>query len=77
MTLDVKFLSVLTSFSEGKVLELDLARSSAVWPEATDKQGELTTLIEARLIALMAEFRADMKAADLLCAAGGIAANQA
>lgn len=45
---------------EGKARELDYARSSAIWPDATDE--DLTTpglkeRLEARLPALMAEFR--------------------
>ena len=51
---------------EGKVRELALARSSAVWPEATDEQlclpkAELEALLMARLPGLIEEFRADMK----------------
>lgn len=48
---------------EGKARELDHARSSAVWPEATDAElsvssEELTAKLMARHPALMAEFRA-------------------
>jgi len=48
---------------EGKKRELDHARSSAVWPDATDEElrlppDELTAKLEARLPALMEEFRA-------------------
>jgi len=48
---------------EGKARELDHARSSAVWPDATDEEltaapEELTAALQARLPALMAEFRA-------------------
>lgn len=47
---------------EGKKRELDFARSSAVWPDATDEQlslpkAELESLLIARLPALMAEFK--------------------
>jgi hypothetical protein len=50
---------------EGKAREFDHARSSAVWPEATDEQlsvspEELTAALTARLPALMAEFKRDM-----------------
>lgn len=50
-----------------KVQELDYARSSAVWPEATDEQlcapkEELTAALNARLPALMQAFRADIEA---------------
>jgi hypothetical protein len=46
--------------------ELDHARSSAVWPDATDEQltvepSELKLVLEARLPGLMAEFRKDME----------------
>lgn len=49
-----------------KVQNLDYARSSACWPEATDEQlslpkEELTALLLARLPGLMAEFRADVE----------------
>lgn len=52
---------------EGKERQLDAARRTAVWPEATDEQlslppGELKTLLRARLPALMQAFRADMEA---------------
>ena len=48
---------------EGKEREFDHARSSAVWPDATDEQlsldpEELKKLLAARLSALMAEFKA-------------------
>lgn len=51
---------------EGKERELEAARRSAVWPEATDEQlclpkAELAELLEARLPALIEEFRADMQ----------------
>jgi len=51
---------------EGKERELSHARSSAKWPEATDEQlclpaAELTALLEARLPALIAEFRTDVE----------------
>lgn len=53
---------VPSAFSKGKVRELDLARSAAVWPEATDEQlclpkEQLLELLEARLPALLVEFR--------------------
>lgn len=51
------------SYGEGKERELDSARHCAVWPEATDEElclptEELKAKLEARLPALMAEFRA-------------------
>jgi uncharacterized protein Usg len=47
---------------EGKAREFDLARSCAVWPEATDEQlslpkDQLKALLEARLPGLLVEFR--------------------
>jgi len=47
---------------EGKKRELNHARSSAIWPEATDEElsvppEELKAKLEARLPALMVEFR--------------------
>lgn len=51
---------------EGKERELNHARSSAVWPEATDEQlsvspEELKEALQARLPALMAEFKQAME----------------
>lgn len=51
---------------EGKERDFDAARSSAVWPEATDEQlslskDELTALLNARLPALMQEFKKAME----------------
>ncbi len=51
--------------------DLDFARNSAVWPEATDEQlslpkDELTKLLEARLPALIAEFRATIEGIGFL-----------
>lgn len=53
---------------QGKARDLKGARSVAVWPEATDEQltlpkAELTKLLQDRLPALIAAFRADMEAA--------------
>ena len=48
---------------EGKERELDYARSSAIWPDATDEEltaPGLKERLEARLPALMEEFRKDM-----------------
>lgn len=51
---------------EGKPRELDHARSSAVWPDATDEQlclpkEQLEALLIERLPVLMAEFRKDVE----------------
>jgi hypothetical protein len=56
-----------TEWSEGKERELDSARRSAVWEDATDEQlclpkEELKALLEARLPALIEEFRKDVEA---------------
>lgn len=50
-----------------KERDLDAARRSAIWPDATDEQlcsskEELTALLEARLPALLKEFRRDVEA---------------
>lgn len=48
---------------EGKDRELDYARASAVWPDATDEElmaPDLKEKLEARLPALMQEFELDM-----------------
>lgn len=57
-----ELVKVPTSFGEGKERELDKARDSAVWPEATDEQlclprEQLEALLMARLPGLVAEFR--------------------
>jgi hypothetical protein len=49
---------------EGKDRELDAARATAVWPDATDEElmaPDLKQKLEARLPALMQEFERDMK----------------
>lgn len=56
---------------EGKERQLDTARSVAVWPDATDEQliaepDELRAMLEARLPALIENFRADVLATGLL-----------
>lgn len=52
---------------EGKERQLELARQTAVWPEATDEQlclpkAELKTLLEARLPKLLEDFETDVRA---------------
>lgn len=56
---------------EGKERELDYARSSAVWPEATDadlcqEPEALKAVLAARLPALLSDFFRDMTAAGFL-----------
>lgn len=65
------FEQVPTLFSEGKARDLDAARRAAVWPDATDEEltaepDVLRAALEARLPALVAEFRADMERAGFL-----------
>ncbi|WKV22098.1 hypothetical protein Phage2-1_00098 [Achromobacter phage 2-1] len=67
----LKITKVPTLFGEGKVRELDFARSSAIWPEATDEQlclpkEELKALLDARLPALMVECKRDIEAAGFM-----------
>lgn len=50
-----------------KERELDAARRTAIWPDATDEQlcsgeEELTAMLKARLPALLEEFRRDIEA---------------
>jgi len=66
---DFKTVEVATSRSDGKERELDAARNSAVWPEATDKclmSDNLKEALEARLPSLMNEFRRDMEELDFI-----------
>lgn len=61
---------------EGKARELNHARSSAVWPDATDAElmqepAALKAALEARHPALMAEFRAVMDACGFMWDATG------
>lgn len=58
-------------FGEGKERELAAARSSAIWPEATDEQlclerPELEALLLARLPSLLADFRAAMESVGFI-----------
>lgn len=67
----IRFDKIPTLFSEGKKRELDHARSSAIWPEATDEQlclpkEELKALLDARLPALMVECKRDIEAAGFM-----------
>lgn len=60
------FKQIPVSYSKGKERDLDAARRSACWPEATDEQlmaepEELRKALEARLPGLVEEFRADME----------------
>lgn len=62
-----EIVEIPVTWSEGKERELDSARRSAVWEDATDEQlclpkEELKALLEARLPALIEEFRKDVEA---------------
>jgi hypothetical protein len=60
-TCEPSFVTVTTAWGEGKAHELDSARSAAIWPEATNEDltaPGLKERLEARLPALLAEFRA-------------------
>lgn len=70
-TCDPQFVRVPTAFGEGKARDLAAARSCAVWPDAPESilcgdPAELRAALEARLPALVAEFRADMESAGFL-----------
>jgi len=56
----------LNRVGEGKARQLDAAREAAVWPDATDEQlmaepAVLTAALQARLPALLADFRTAME----------------
>lgn len=62
---------------EGKERQLDAARRCAVWPEATDEQmclpkDELATLLNARLPAMLVDFRRDIEACGFLWTAAEV-----
>ena len=59
---------------EGKARELDAARATACWPDATDAQlcaepAELRAMLAARLPGLLAEFRAAVESVGFLWSA--------
>lgn len=66
-----KLVQIVTAYSEGKNRELAAARSASCWPEVTDEQlclprEELKALLEARLPALTAQFRAAVTEAGFI-----------
>lgn len=68
-----RFIETTTAWGEGKVRDLNAARSTAVWPEATDEElcaepEALKAALLARLPALIAAFRVDMEAAGFIWA---------
>ena len=54
---DPQFIKVAASYSDGKEPELNAARSSAIWPDATLEQLQDEAALVNRLPALMAGFR--------------------
>jgi len=63
-TCKVVFDKMVTGHSAGKERELDAARRTAIWPEATDEQltsPNLAQLLIDRLPALLDEFKKDME----------------
>ena len=67
-TCSPEFVKVPTAYSEGKARELDAARSAAIWPDATDEEltaPGLAERLEARLPALLADFRAAIESIGL------------
>lgn len=63
LTSDWELVRIVTGYAKGKERNLEFARSSAKWPEATDEQltlpaDELKALLEARLPQLVADFKA-------------------
>lgn len=65
-TCNPRFVRVASAWGEGKARELDAARRAAIWPDATDATlslppEDLRPLLEARLPALLREFREEMQ----------------
>ena len=64
----VEFVEIPWQCGDGKERQLDAARRSAVWPDATDEEltaPDLKERLEERLAALLADFRADVEAFGL------------
>jgi len=64
-----KFIEIATSWSKGKERELDSARSTAIWPEATNDQlslpkDQLKVILEDRLPQLLFQFKKAIKSLD-------------
>ncbi len=62
----LKFTEIATEFSEGKAPELEAARTAAIWPDATLEQLQDKSALEARLLALLAEFQRDVESLGLV-----------
>ena len=60
-----KFVSIPTAWGKGKTPELEAARESAVWPDATLEQLQDKGALMARLPELMREFRAAVESLGL------------
>ena len=58
---DAKIKEVSTGLGEGKEPELESARNSAIWPDATLEQLQDKEQLKKRLPALMEEFKADLE----------------
>lgn len=63
---EYRFDRIVTAYSAGKPRDLNAARHTAIWPDATDEElsadsDTLKAALEARLPAIMAEFRTDME----------------
>jgi len=70
-TCDPCFVRVATSFGEGKARELDAARNTAVWPDASDAElsvepDALKAALVKRHAALVANFKQDMLGAGFI-----------
>lgn len=61
----INFAEVPNGFSKGKKPDLEAARRSAVWPDATLEQLQDDEALKARLPGLLAEFKADIEALGL------------
>ncbi len=61
-----KFTVVPVTWGEGKQCDLEAARRCAIWPDATPEQLTDKTALEARLPALLAEFRRDVESLGLV-----------
>jgi hypothetical protein len=56
-----RFINVITDRSEGKEPDLEAARSTAIWPNATLEQLQSKEQLDNRLAGLLTEFRADVE----------------
>lgn len=65
-TCDPHFKSIATDHSEGREPNLEYARNSAVWPDATLEQLRDKEALTARLPGLLADFKADVEKLGLV-----------